>query len=196
MNPNRRALLTAVARTGVVVGRAGAVVARIGTAVARTGTVVALTAAAGCDAGGTSDPVTPKPTLSAHAGMGGPASPPPSFSVSEVSQSYFNTPSKNIYCYLDDSAVRCDIVKATFLWPDKPAACELDWGGAVRLGNGKARVLCHGDTLIGTSKETLAYGTGVRSGSVECDSASTGLTCKDLDSGSGFTLSQARYRIF
>jgi hypothetical protein len=108
----------------------------------------------------------------------------------------FRTPSKNIFCSLTESAVRCDIVKKTWIPPTKPADCELDWGNGMYISSGKAGMTCAGDTLIGSSQQALEYGNAYRSGTVLCESESTGLTCRDEKTGRGFTLAAARYSIF
>jgi hypothetical protein len=148
---------------------------------------------AACDpAGGNPGTTTPPP--SAHAGLGGPATPSPV--VSEVGDTMFQTPSKNIFCSLTTSAVRCDIVKKTWTPPTQPADCELDWGNGMYISKGKAGMTCAGDTLIGSAQLILDYGNAYRSGTVLCESESTGLTCKDEKTGRGFTLAVARYSIF
>ncbi|MFI5888820.1 DUF6636 domain-containing protein [Actinoplanes sp. NPDC051513] len=116
--------------------------------------------------------------------------------ISDVDEAIFQTPSNNIVCSLTASAVRCDIVRKTWTPPPEPADCELDWGNGMYIEAGKAGMTCTGDTLIGSAKETLGYGKGLRSGAVACESVSTGLTCRDEKTGRGFTLAVARYSIF
>ncbi|MGK5678722.1 DUF6636 domain-containing protein [Actinoplanes sp. URMC 104] len=145
----------------------------------------------GCSAPASAPPAPPP---SAKVGFGGPdPSPPPAAPVDEA---MFRTPSKNIACALTPSNVRCDIVTKSWRPPDKPADCDLDWGNGLAISDGEATLTCAGDTLIGTSETTLAYGDALRSGSVRCDSADTGLTCKDEKTGHGFTLASAAYRVF
>ncbi|WP_433369097.1 DUF6636 domain-containing protein [Actinoplanes sp. CA-142083] len=133
-------------------------------------------------------------TPSARAGFGGP--PPPAVDISDVGEEIFQAPSNNIFCSLTASAVRCDIVRKTWAPPSKPADCELDWGNGMYIEAGKAGITCTGDTLIGSAKQTLDYGKGLRSGTVVCESVSTGLTCRDEKTKRGFTLAVARYSIF
>jgi len=135
------------------------------------------------------DDRTPRP--SAHAGFGGPSS-----AVADVEEATFHTPSKNIYCSLTRSAVRCDIAHKSWKPPTKPADCTLDWGNGMYIDAGKAAMTCTGDTLLGSAADNLPYGRGLRSGDVVCSSESAGLTCKDEKSGRGFTLAVARYSIF
>jgi hypothetical protein len=42
----------------------------------------------------------------------------------------------------------------------------------------------------------LAHGTGRQAGDIRCDSADSGLTCRDNRSGHGFTLAAAGYTTF
>lgn len=154
--------------------------------------LVAVAALFACDGGG--DPSAHSSTASARAGFGGPPAASPV--VSEVGEIFFQTPSKNIFCSLADSKVRCDIVHKSWTPPPKPSGCELDWGNGMYIEAGKAGVTCTGDTLIGSAKGTLEYGRAYRSGSVLCDSESMGLTCRDEQTGRGFTLAVARYSIF
>jgi len=144
----------------------------------------------GCSGSG-DDPAT---TPSAHAGFGG--APVAAPVASEVDEAMFHTPSKNIFCSLTHSAVRCDIGQDKWKLPTKPADCELDWGNGIYLQSGKVGFTCTGDTLLGSATRTLEYGTALRSGDVVCNSESTGLTCKDEKTGRGFTMSVARYSFF
>ncbi|GIF18554.1 hypothetical protein BJ973_008485 [Actinoplanes tereljensis] len=137
----------------------------------------------------------PTPTPSAHAGLGAPAV-APAASPAVVDEAMFQTPSKNIFCALIPSAVRCDIAQNKWNVPSKPADCDLDWGRGAYLEAGRVGFTCTGDTLLGTATETLEYGRALRSGDVLCSSESTGLTCKDEKTGRGFTMSVARYSFF
>ncbi|WP_250027261.1 DUF6636 domain-containing protein [Paractinoplanes maris] len=131
---------------------------------------------------------------SAKAGFGGPEPAPVEATV--VDEAMFRTPSQNIACALTPSEVRCDIVRKSWKPPAKPADCELDWGNGLVVTGGKAIFTCAGDTLVGTSDTTLAYGEAMRAGSVRCDSSDAGLTCKDEKTGHGFSLASSRYTLF
>ena len=154
-------------------------------------------ALAGCTSsgGGAASPTAPPPSA-AHEGFGGPAVSPAAASPVAVGEVIFRTPSKNIFCALSRSEVRCDIIRKTWKPPAKPADCDLDWGNGLYISSGRSGVTCAGDTLIGAATETLAYGRGYRSGDVVCDSESVGLTCRDEKTGRGFTLASARYSLF
>jgi hypothetical protein len=157
-------------------------------ALALCGALAGCSLARGAGSGG------PSTLPSAHEGFGGP--PSSAAVVSDVDEAAFRTPSRNIVCVLTKSAVRCDIIHKTWQPPSKPADCELDWGFGLHIDAGKAGMTCAGDSVIGTAEETLAYGRGLRSGDVVCTSESTGLTCKDQKTGSGFILAAAHYSLF
>jgi Family of unknown function (DUF6636) len=113
----------------------------------------------------------------------------------------FSTPSKNIGCvYAHFSAsagspattdLRCDIRSGLRPKPAKPPRCDLDYGDSYAMGKrGRAYVVCHGDTALG-SKTILGYGRTWSRDGFTCVSRTNGLTCKNL-SGHGFFLSRQR----
>lgn len=161
----------------------------------RLAALVLTGALAGCTSlGGGRDP---SPSPSAHAGLGAPPSAGvPSPSVAEIDEAIFRTPSKNIACALTSKSVRCDIARKDWKPPPKPAACELDWGFGVFLENGRANFICAGDSVLGATTMTLAYGSALRSGDLLCDSESVALRCIDQKTGHGFTLAVAQYSFF
>ena len=129
---------------------------------------------------------------SARTGFGGKAS----AAVPVVDEATFQTPSANITCHLTSSVVRCDIGRKTWRPPPKPADCKLAWGNGLFLDTDRAGLTCAGDTLLGAATETLAYGTGRQAGDIRCESAASGLTCRNDKSGHGFTLAAAVYTTF
>ena len=151
-----------------------------------------LLSVAACSSAGGGKPSSSLP--SAHAGFGGPSAAP--VVVTDVDEVFFRTPSKNIFCDLSASAVRCDIINKSWSPPAKPSSCELDWGNGMYISAGKAGFTCTGDSLISTASVTLEYGHADRSGSVLCTSERSGLTCKDEKTGRGFTLAVSRYSLF
>ena len=124
----------------------------------------------------------------------------------EATYAAFKTPSRNIVCVHDASAVGCSIksglvprpaprrpgcmvsndvfLRATGRATTGPSICPgEDEGDAGALAmEPVARVLAYGQTWRGTN--------GLR-----CDSATTGLTCRNRD-GHGFFLSRERWRAF
>ena len=112
----------------------------------------------------------------------------------------FQSPSGNIVCSIDGGAsVRCEILKKDWSPPPKPRTCPLDWGGGLVLGaRGRPAILCAGDTIQPPPRHpyrVLPYGRSIRSGSITCSSARTGMTCVNV-ARHGFLLSRERYRFF
>jgi hypothetical protein len=119
---------------------------------------------------------------------------------------------------MGSSGVRCEFSgdktwKAP--WPD---GCELDWESALALTE-QVEGVCAGDTIVGfaevgqstttwwqpggktvkNSDETMAvlpYGSALVVGHMRCDSASTGVTCRNLASGHGFSMATEAYATF
>jgi hypothetical protein len=108
----------------------------------------------------------------------------------------FLSPSRNIGCYLTSANARCDIREREWLAPPKPADCPTDWGHALAVrGDAPGGFRCAGDTAIG-GQPVLPYGSVARRGPVECRSEETGVECVNLDTGHGFAVSAAEYRLF
>jgi hypothetical protein len=112
---------------------------------------------------------------------------------------YFQTPSKNIGCYLSANSVRCDIRERSWSPPPKPKFCikaGVDWGQGIGVGEKKkAGFTCAGDTVLG-GPELLGYGQTAQRGSVVCLSSRAGMACENSDTDHGFFLSRERYRIY
>jgi hypothetical protein len=111
---------------------------------------------------------------------------------------YFETPSHNIGCYLDSRSARCDIRERDWSPPPKPQYCikaGVDWGQGVAVGAHRASIVCAGDTTLG-GPGLLGYGHSARRGPIFCVSRTAGITCRNADTGHGFFLSRARYRLF
>ncbi|MCP9272962.1 DUF6636 domain-containing protein [Mycolicibacterium arenosum] len=108
----------------------------------------------------------------------------------------FTSPTGAIGCVLDDTYVRCDVSEQAWTLPPRPADCEFDYGQGVSMSAGEpAEVVCAGDTTANAGPP-LAYGQSVTVGSLSCESAETGVTCRDADSGHGFTVARETYTIF
>jgi hypothetical protein len=107
-------------------------------------------------------------------------------------------PSRNIGCVMSspNGVVRCDIRQRDWAPPAKPADCMYDFGqGLILGGGGTAFFVCASDTAVGVGP-VLPYGSTIRQGPFECRSAESGVECTNLDSGHGFLLSAAEYRLF
>lgn len=97
----------------------------------------------------------------------------------------------------DQGGVTCDVTSAAWGSPKPTRPCDSDWvGGRIWLLGAQTTVGgCSTDTVAGAGP-VLAYGTGWENGHTRCISRSEGLTCDDLVSGRGFTVSQKRLVLF
>ena len=108
----------------------------------------------------------------------------------------FTSPTGNIGCYIDRRSVRCDIGDPDWSPPPAPKSCQLDYGQGIELrAGGSAAFVCAGDTALGGG-DTLAYGTSIAAGLLRCESEESGMTCRDTETGRGFTLSKQGYDTF
>jgi hypothetical protein len=108
----------------------------------------------------------------------------------------FSSPSGNIGCFIDLPSVRCDIGERDWEPPQAPRRCELDYGQGIELPAGaEARFVCAGDTALGGGP-ALAYGDSIAAGLLRCESSEAGMSCRDIESGRGFSLSRQGYEIF
>jgi hypothetical protein len=96
------------------------------------------------------------------------------------------------------NVARCDITRWQWQLPPKPTDCIFDWGGVVAVEpTGVGAVACHSDSVIGAqSYKVLAYGESMRRGPFSCTSEQTGVTCRNDDTGHGFTVSRESFRGF
>lgn len=109
----------------------------------------------------------------------------------------FQSPSGNVGCYIDATTVRCDIAERDWALPPRPADCYsgIDFGQGLVLSDGEARFVCAGDTALGYG-DTLQYGSAIAAGTLRCESAESGMTCRDNATGHGFVISRQAYQIF
>ena len=108
----------------------------------------------------------------------------------------FTSPSGNVGCMLQSTYVRCDISERDWSPPPRPADCEFDYGQGISLSAGEeAAFVCAGDTALGGGKP-LDYGQSVSAGVMLCDSAESGITCRDTKTGYGFAIAREAYRVF
>ena len=106
----------------------------------------------------------------------------------------FRTPSGNIACLYGGGLLRCDIREQSNQTTN-PATCNLDWGDAFTIrGTGRARRICHGDT-VGFAGPALRYGSTWRRNGIACTSRRSGLRCVNR-ARHGFELSRSRQRLF
>ncbi|MGE2692646.1 DUF6636 domain-containing protein [Mycolicibacterium pulveris] len=108
----------------------------------------------------------------------------------------FTSPSGNIGCMMDSSQVRCDIRERDWAPPPPPPDCPYNYGQGLILDAGAApRFVCAGDTAL-AGGGPLAYGQSTSAGVLRCDSAMSGITCRDTKTGRGFAISREGYRFF
>jgi hypothetical protein len=108
----------------------------------------------------------------------------------------FTSPTGNIGCYIDRANVRCDIGDRNWEPPKAPKSCTLDYGQGIELRTGAAAdFVCAGDTTLGAG-DALDYGRSIGAGLLICESEESGMTCRDTETGRGFTISKESYEIF
>jgi hypothetical protein len=108
----------------------------------------------------------------------------------------FSSPSGNIGCMLDAGEVRCDIADRSWQPPPRPAWCEFDYGPGIRLrAGGQPEFVCASDSALGTP-DRLDYGDSITQGPLRCESAPTGITCRDVNTGHGLSIARAGYQLF
>lgn len=121
---------------------------------------------------------------------------PPSADIEVSELTTFASPTGNIGCAIDPSSVRCDIGDRDWSPPPKPSDCPGDYGQGIELSAGAApQFVCANDSTLGGG-ETLPYGQSIAAGLLRCESAATGMTCTDTETGRGFTLAKEAYELF
>lgn len=108
----------------------------------------------------------------------------------------FTSPSDNIGCMMDASQVRCDIRERDWAPPPPPPDCPYNYGqGLILDAGGAPTFVCAGDTAL-AGGGPLAYGQSHSDGVLRCDSAMSGITCRDVETGRGFSISREGYQFF
>jgi hypothetical protein len=108
----------------------------------------------------------------------------------------FVSPTGNVSCMVDASWARCDIMDRDWSPPPRPADCEFDYGQGISLAPGEQpQFVCAGDTAFGAD-EVLPYGQSITAGVLRCESAQSWITCRDVRTGHGFSISREAYRLF
>jgi uncharacterized protein len=116
--------------------------------------------------------------------------------ATSVGPSAFRSPSGNIGCVVSGSYARCDIREHIWRAPQRPRSCGLDWGYALAIDRRSGgHFLCAGDTTLG-AQAVLGYGRRSQRGPFRCTSRVTGMTCRNLHSGHGFSVSRQDRRLF
>lgn len=113
-----------------------------------------------------------------------------------VSLETFTSPDGNIGCIADKTMVRCDIKHKTWKVKRDPK-CQLDYGGGLTVADGKAELVCAGDTTLNSGPD-VAAGTVNMVGPFECQTNEWGdsMRCENVTTGNGFELSADKYSTF
>lgn len=120
----------------------------------------------------------------------------PAGDLSVTESTMFTSPTGNIGCVIEPLAVRCDISERSWDPPKAPKDCELDFGQGIELTTGAtAEFVCAGDTAL-SSAEPVPYGSSISAGLLICESAESGISCTDGETGRGFTISRESYEIY
>jgi hypothetical protein len=150
----------------------------------------------GDDDGGTAQPAsssTPSEGSSPGATRGSRPSAPPS---GALAMSTFALPSGNIACVMSDDGATCTIASIAFT-PPADASCTGTIGHvfvvnatglSIPCVDGPAPAAAPADTPV------LEYGKVSSVGGYTCESAKTGVTCRNDETGQGFALARASYR--
>ncbi|MGF1663576.1 MAG: sigma-70 family RNA polymerase sigma factor [Kineosporiaceae bacterium] len=114
----------------------------------------------------------------------------------------FETPTGNIQCAVYDFGsfaplgADCQVFEAEWAVP-QVGECELDWvPTGVSLGEEATAGWCAGDTFLVADPRRQAYDTGLRAGPIECVVRTSGVTCRNVDTGRGFVVSRSSYELF
>ncbi|MGH3674905.1 MAG: DUF6636 domain-containing protein [Mycobacterium sp.] len=110
----------------------------------------------------------------------------------------FTSPSGNIGCYIDTDYIRCDIRERN--WEPPPTDCEFGPGQGIQISpyvnpDGPAEFECAGDSAQ-NNDPPLPYGESITAGPMRCDSAESGITCRNTVNGHGFFISRQAYQLF
>jgi hypothetical protein len=147
----------------------------------------------------TKTPTTPiTPTAPSTSPTGNPEERPPKQLPHDIGPiTYFSSPSRNIGCLITRSSLRCDIRQKSYKEPRRPTSCQLDYGKAIAIGRDDrvASFVCAGDTVLG-AKKVLPYHRSTEVGDFGCTSRETGMTCYNLRTRHGFTISREYVDVF
>ena len=123
--------------------------------------------------------------------------PPPELAY-DSGDAAFRTPSGNIFCYLTSGQAACGIRERTWTPPPRPADCDEtnDYADHVSVESGPAAFSCGTDTPVDPNAGVLPYGQGLVIDAWRCASERSGVTCENTQTGHGFTLNRATYRLF
>ena len=114
-----------------------------------------------------------------------------------ASYATFKAPSKNIFCAMSATSVRCDVLIHTYKPTKRPSWCEADWGSSMSVGkSGKGHFLCVADSTNDPSDPILAYGHSKSFGRYTCTSRTDGMRCRNRWTGHGFQVAKPKYTVW
>lgn len=163
--------------------------------------LTALPVLAACGGGETSKPAATTPSVAARTTSEAASQPNKMLGPKPIDREVYEltgfvSPTGNVSCMIDADWARCDIIDHDWSPPPRPADCEFDYGQGISLAPGEqADFVCAGDTAFGPD-EVLPYGESITAGVLQCESAESGITCRDVQTGHGFSISRQAYRLF
>lgn len=110
----------------------------------------------------------------------------------------FASPSRNIWCEMGGAGVTCTIGGHEYTPPENPE-CPGQTGRVVHLTEEEASMPCITEappTSAPDSFPELDYGQASLQGEFLCESEETGMTCRSLATGRGFTLAYREVELF
>lgn len=124
----------------------------------------------------------------------------PSCATARADSPFFQSQSGNIQCNIASgdgiAFAACEIRDYTYAPPPRPTPCMGGFGNRISIRQGSApEMACHTDSLMGQGYPTLPYGQTRSVSPITCDSETSGMTCKDSDSGHYFFLSRENYEM-
>ena len=108
----------------------------------------------------------------------------------------FLSPSGNVGCKIAPAGVGCNILERDWSPPPRPADCRWDYERIAISPGEPAHFVCAGDSARDSADPPLAYGEAITAGPIRCESAQSGVTCRDVESGRGFSISREAYQLF
>ena len=156
----------------------------------------AVLALAACGSGSTGAESGSTPSITAQT---------PSRSVAQTTQPAaqeidglrgFISPTGNVACMIAADWARCDIIDRDWSPPPRAPDCEFDYGQGISAAPGeRAQFVCAGDTAFGPDA-ILPYGESISAAALRCESTEAGITCRDLGTAHGFSISREAHQLF
>lgn len=170
-------------------------IAGCGSETSSTETVTTTATGAGQPSSSTETSTTTATEPSTSSTSSGEEGAPPAADVEVTKLTGFTSPTGNIGCIIDRRTVRCDIAERDWQPPTRPAGCseQVDFGQGISLdAGGSPAFVCAGDTALGAG-DPLPYGQSIAAGLLRCESEESGMSCRDTETGRGFTISKQSY---